>query len=94
MYRQIYTEGNSNNDVIASGLELPPPVISNPQEAAFNEIPDVAPVQQKQFTNFQPNNNNNRVKVVNGRRALVRKLIMSRFKGRECQALHVSTLHA
>ena len=50
---------------------------SNTQEAAFNEIPDVAPVQQKQFSNFQPNNNNNngRVKVVNGRRALVKKVI-------------------
>merc|ERR1712154_501617 len=57
-----------------SGLELPPPVTSNTQEAAFNEIPDVAPVQQKQFSNFQPNNNNGRVKVVNGRRALVKKL--------------------
>merc|ERR1711983_426108 len=57
-----------------SGLELPPPVTSNTQEPAFNEIPDVAPVQQKQFSNFQPNNNNNRVKVVNGRRALVKKV--------------------
>merc|ERR1712095_74307 len=56
-----------------SGLELPPPVTSNTQEAAFNEIPDVAPVQQKQFSNFQPNNNG-RVKVVNGRRALVKKV--------------------
>merc|ERR1712110_807255 len=58
-----------------SGLELPPPVTSDTQEPAFNEIPDVAPVQQKQFSNFQPNNNNNgRVKVVNGRRALVKKV--------------------
>merc|ERR1711862_734647 len=57
-----------------SGLELPPPVTSNTQEPAFNEIPDVAPVQQKQFSNFQPNNNNGRVKVVNGRRALVKKV--------------------
>merc|ERR1712241_1396729 len=57
-----------------SGLELPPPVTSNTQEAAFNEIPDVAPVQQKQFSNFQPNNNNGRVKVVNGRRALLKKV--------------------
>ena len=55
-----------------SGLELPPPVTSNTQEAAFNEIPDVAPVHQKQFSNFQPNNN--RVKVVNGRRALIKKV--------------------
>merc|ERR1712051_28169 len=58
-----------------SGLELPPPVTSNTQDAALNEIPDVAPVQQKQFSNFQPNNNNNnRVKVVNGRRALIKKV--------------------
>jgi len=58
-----------------SGLELPPPVTSDTQEPAFNEIPDVAAVQQKQFSNFQPNNNNNgRVKVVNGRRALVKKV--------------------
>merc|ERR1712152_115829 len=57
-----------------SGLELPPPVTSNTQGAAFNEIPDVAPVKQKQFSNFQPNNNNGRVKVVNGRRALVKKV--------------------
>jgi len=57
-----------------SGLELPPPVTSDTQEPAFNEIPDVAPVQQKKFSNFQPNNNNGRIKVVNGRRALVKKV--------------------
>merc|ERR1711976_877672 len=57
-----------------SGLDLPPPVTSDTQEPAFNEIPDVAPVQQKQFSNFQPNNNNGRIKVVNGRRALVKKV--------------------
>merc|ERR1711976_279018 len=57
-----------------SGLELPPPVTSDSQEPTFNEIPDVAPVQQKKFSNFQPNNNNGRIKVVNGRRALVKKV--------------------
>merc|ERR1711868_44126 len=57
-----------------SGLELPPPVTSDSQEPAFNEIPDVAPMQQKKFSNFQPNNNNGRIKVVNGRRALVKKV--------------------
>merc|ERR1711976_1003381 len=57
-----------------SGLELPPPVTSDSQEPASNEIPDVAPVQQKQFSNFQPNNNSGRIKVVNGRRALVKKV--------------------
>merc|ERR1712150_312832 len=56
-----------------SGLELPPPVTSDTQEPAFNEIPDVAPVQQKKFSNFQPNNNNGRVKVVNGRGPLSRR---------------------
>merc|ERR1711936_1263643 len=59
-----------------SGLELPPPVTSDIQETAFNEIPDTRPAtsQQKQFANFQPANNNGRVKVVNGRRALVKKV--------------------
>merc|ERR1711976_611178 len=58
-----------------SGLELPPPVTSDTQEPAFNEIPDLAPGQQKKCSNFQPNNNNNgRIKVVNGRRALVKKV--------------------
>merc|ERR1712043_92844 len=56
-----------------SGLELPPPVTSDTQEPASNEIPDVAPVQQKKFSNFQPNNNNGRVKVVNGRGPLSRR---------------------
>merc|ERR1712045_247919 len=59
-----------------SGLELPPPVTPDIQETAFNEIPDTRPAtsQQKQFANFQPANNNGRVKVVNGRRALVKKV--------------------
>lgn len=49
---------------------------SDIQETAFNEIPDTRPAtsQQKQFANFQPANNNGRVKVVNGRRALVKKV--------------------
>merc|ERR1711936_183543 len=42
------------------GVELPPPVTSDTQEPAFNEIPDTRPAtrpatnQQKQFANFQP----------------------------------------
>merc|ERR1711997_243599 len=50
-----------------SGLELLPPVTSDIQETAFNEIPATRPAtsQQKQFANFQPANNNGRVKVVN-----------------------------
>merc|ERR1712121_216535 len=54
------------------GVELPAPVVA-PQEA-FNEIPQpaapAAPV--KQFQNFEPTNKN--VKIVNGRRALLKKV--------------------
>merc|ERR1711872_205355 len=54
------------------GVELPAPVVT-PQEA-FNEIPQpaapAAPAKQSQ--NFEPNNNN--VKIVNGRRALLKKV--------------------
>merc|ERR1711997_1305442 len=50
-----------------SGLELPPPVTSDIQETAFNEIPDTRPA-------TRPATNNGRVKVVNGRRALVKKV--------------------
>jgi len=54
------------------GVELPAPVVE-PQEA-FNEIPQpaVPAAPAKQFQNFQPNNNN--VKIVNGRRALLKKV--------------------
>merc|ERR1712214_158936 len=54
------------------GVELPAPVVE-PQEA-FNEIPQPsAPATPaKQFQNFQPNNNN--IKIVNGRRALLKKV--------------------
>merc|ERR1712241_1623864 len=54
------------------GVELPAPVVA-PQET-FNEIPQpAAPVAPaKQFQNFEPNNNN--VKIVNGRRALLKKV--------------------
>merc|ERR1712174_185147 len=55
------------------GLELPPPV-TTPEEA-FNELPEQVP--QKQFQNFQPTENTNdanKFKIVNGRRALVKKV--------------------
>merc|ERR1711963_24798 len=54
------------------GAELPAPVVE-PKEA-FNEIPQPAApaAPAKQFQNFQPNNNN--VKIVNGRRALLKKV--------------------
>merc|ERR1711872_307003 len=54
------------------GVELPAPVVE-PQEA-FNEIPQPAApaAPAKQFQNFQPNNND--VKIVNGRRALLKKV--------------------
>merc|ERR1712111_52763 len=51
------------------GLELPAP------EETFNEIPEQVP--QKQFQNFQPTentNNANKFEIVNGRRALVKKV--------------------
>merc|ERR1712198_46286 len=53
------------------GVELPAPVVE-PQEA-FNEIPQPAApaTPAKQFQNFQPNNN---IKIVNGRRALLKKV--------------------
>merc|ERR1712038_1203395 len=54
------------------GVELPAPVVA-PQES-FNEIPQpAAPAAlAKQFQNFEPNNKN--VKIVNGRRALLKKV--------------------
>merc|ERR1712241_1241437 len=54
------------------GVELPAPVVE-PQEA-FNEIPQPAApaTPAKQFQNFQPNNND--IKIVNGRRALLKKV--------------------
>merc|ERR1712012_809864 len=55
------------------GLELPPPVTA--PEETFNEILEQVP--QKQFQNFQPTentNNANKFKIVNGRRALVKKV--------------------
>merc|ERR1711872_1138216 len=54
------------------GVELPAPVVE-PQEA-FNEIPQPAApaAPAKQFQNFEPNNNN--VKIVNGRRGLLKKV--------------------
>merc|ERR1711893_330270 len=53
------------------GVELPAPVVE-PQEA-FNEIPQPAApaAPAKQFQNFRPNNN---IKIVNGRRALLKKV--------------------
>merc|ERR1712018_670085 len=54
------------------GVELPAPVVA-PQEA-FNEIsqPAAPAAPAKQFQNFEPNNN--KVKIVNGRRALLKKV--------------------
>merc|ERR1711872_233168 len=54
------------------GVELPAPV-AEPQEA-FNEIPQPAApaAPAKQFQNFELNNKN--VKIVNGRRALLKKV--------------------
>merc|ERR1712018_570170 len=54
------------------GVELPAHVVA-PQET-FNEIPQPAApaAPAKQFQNFEPNNKN--VKIVNGRRALLKKV--------------------
>merc|ERR1711902_403302 len=64
------------------GLELPPPV-TTPEEA-FNEIPEQVP--QKQFQNFQPTENTNdanKFKIVNGRRALVKKARQEQLRSLE-----------
>merc|ERR1711981_1123154 len=54
------------------GLELPPPVVAEVEVEAENEI-----AQRPQFQNFRPQKVNSRagqVKVINGRRALVKKV--------------------
>merc|ERR1711862_569158 len=64
------------------GLELPPPVTA--PEEIFNEIPEQVP--QKQFQNFQPTentNNANKFKIVNGRRALVKKARQEQLRSLE-----------
>merc|ERR1711936_765165 len=53
------------------GLELPPPVVAEVEVEAENEI-----AQRPQFQNFRPQTVNSRagqIKVINGRRALVKK---------------------
>merc|ERR1712142_394034 len=54
------------------GVELPAPVVAEVE--AVNEIPQPAApaAPAKQFQNFEPNNKN--VKIVNGRRALLKKV--------------------
>merc|ERR1711923_113878 len=63
------------------GVELPAPVVE-PQEA-FNEIPQPAApaAPAKQFQNFEPNNKN--VKIVNGRRALLKKARQEQLRSLE-----------
>merc|ERR1712141_367867 len=54
------------------GLELPPPVIAEAEAEAVNEV-----AQQPQFKNFRPQKVNSRagqIKIINGRRALVKKV--------------------
>merc|ERR1712029_1286274 len=65
-------EAGSGFEPQIEGVELPAPVVA-PQEA-FNEIPQPAApaAPAKQFQNFEPNNKN--VKIVNGRRALLKKV--------------------
>merc|ERR1711992_47947 len=55
------------------GLELPPPVIAEAEAEAVNEIAQ----QPRQFQNFRPHKINSRagqIKMINGRRALVKKV--------------------
>merc|ERR1711950_128740 len=55
------------------GLELPPPVIAEAEAEAVNEIAQ----QPRQFQNFRPQKINSRagqIKMINGRRALVKKV--------------------
>merc|ERR1712176_405666 len=54
------------------GLELPPPVVAEAEVEAVNEI-----AQQPRFKNFRPQKVNSRagqIKIINGRRALVKKV--------------------
>merc|ERR1712003_350589 len=54
------------------GLELPPPVIAEAEAEAVNEV-----AQQPQFKDFRPQKVNSRagqIKMINGRRALVKKV--------------------
>merc|ERR1712141_309530 len=54
------------------GVELPPPVIADVEVEAVNEV-----AQQPQFQNFRPQTVNSRagqIKMINGRRALVKKV--------------------
>merc|ERR1712062_870017 len=55
------------------GLELPPPVVAEAEVEAVNEIAQ----QPRQFQNFRPQKINSRagqIKMINGRRALVKKV--------------------
>merc|ERR1712061_293963 len=56
------------------GLELPPPVVAQAEAEAVNEV---AQQPQPQFQNFRPQKVNSRagqIKIINGRRALVKKV--------------------
>merc|ERR1711953_1226348 len=59
-----------------AGLELPPPVVAEAEVEAVNEIAQ-QPQQPRQFQNFRPQKINSRagkIKMINGRRALVKKV--------------------
>merc|ERR1739844_572963 len=65
-------EAGRGFEPVIEGVELPPPVIAEAEAEAVNEV-----AQQPQFKNFRPQKVNSRagqIKIINGRRALVKKV--------------------
>merc|ERR1712025_901627 len=65
-------EAGRGFEPVIEGVELPPPVIADLEVEAVNEVS-----QQPQFQNFRPQTVNSRagqIKMINGRRALVKKV--------------------
>merc|ERR1712038_79013 len=65
-------EAGRGFEPVIEGVELPPPVIADVEVEAVNEV-----AQQPQFRNFRPQTVNSRagqIKMINGRRALVKKV--------------------
>merc|ERR1711992_67095 len=66
-------EAGRGFEPVIEGVELPPPVIADVEVEAVNEIAQ----QPRQFQNFRPQKINSRagqIKMINGRRALVKKV--------------------
>merc|ERR1711971_15052 len=65
-------EAGRGFEPVIEGVELPPPVIADAEVEAVNEV-----AQRPQFQNFRPQKVNSRagqIKMINGRRALVKKV--------------------